>query len=149
MARARRDPKAIERAAELAHRINILIDLTVAETGRPYTFGDVDKDLRTRGIKLSKPRWYYLKEGTHTVSDIPLLEALADIFQVPSGYLITLDSEVPPRVASHLAVVQAMRRANVKEFAARSLDRLQPKTLEAVVRLLESGLDDKDPSPKA
>ncbi|UUL75718.1 hypothetical protein NG819_16295 [Pseudarthrobacter sp. Fe7] len=60
--------------AELARRLNLLLDVVVAERGQPVTFREVQQKLQSRGIKLSRARWFYMKDGTgRLVSDPALL----------------------------------------------------------------------------
>ena len=41
--------------AQLARRLNLLLDVVVAERGKPVTFREVQTELEARGIKLSRP----------------------------------------------------------------------------------------------
>ena len=55
---------ALSPQAQLARRLNLLLDAAVAERGKPVTFREVQAELAARGIKLSRARWFYMKEGT-------------------------------------------------------------------------------------
>jgi hypothetical protein len=113
---------ALSPQAQLARRLNLLLDAAVAERGKPVTFREVQAELATRGIKLSRARWFYMKEGTgRLVSDPVLLSELCSIFKVNPSYLTDDDTELPERIDSQLEFVKSLRAARVKSFAARTL----------------------------
>ena len=124
--------------AELARRLNLLLDVVVAERGQPVTFREVQQKLAEKGIKLSRARWFYMKDGTgRLVSDPALLGALCDIFNVDPAYLLGSDaSDLPERIDSQLEFVKSLRAARVKTFAARTLGDVSPETLRAITEYL-------------
>ncbi|MDQ0691476.1 hypothetical protein [Arthrobacter sp. W4I7] len=124
--------------AELARRLNLLLDVVVAERGQPVTFREVQQKLAEKGIKLSRARWFYMKDGTgRLVSDPALLGALCDIFNVDPDYLMGSDaSDLPERIDSQLEFVKSLRAARVKTFAARTLGDVSPETLRAITEYL-------------
>jgi hypothetical protein len=124
--------------AELARRLNLLLDVVVAERGHPVTFREVQQKLQSRGIKLSRARWFYMKDGTgRLVSDPALLGALCEIFNVDPGYLQGGEAaDLPERIDSQLEFVKSLRAARVKTFAARTLGDVSPETLRAITEYL-------------
>jgi transcriptional regulator with XRE-family HTH domain len=124
--------------AELARRLNLLLDVVVAERGQPVTFREVQQKLAEKGIKLSRARWFYMKDGTgRLVSDPALLGALCDIFNVDPAYLLgSDDADLPERIDSQLEFVKSLRAARVKTFAARTLGDVSPETLRAITEYL-------------
>ncbi|QOI65973.1 hypothetical protein IG195_21835 (plasmid) [Arthrobacter sp. TES] len=69
-----------------------MLDVVVAEGGRPYEFTDIQAALAEKGVKLSRARWYYMRDGDGPlVTDEKLLMALAEFFGVPGAYLTDPD----------------------------------------------------------
>jgi hypothetical protein len=127
--------------AQLARRLNLLLDVVVAERGKPITFREVQSELEARGIKLSRARWFYMKEGTgRLVSDPVLLAGLCNIFNVDPNYLAGDDAELPERIDSQLEFVKSLRAARVKSFAARTLGDVSPETLRAISEYLNKDI---------
>ena len=128
--------------AELARRLNLLLDVVVAERGQPVTFREVQEKLEDKGIKLSRARWFYMKDGTgRLVSDPALLGALCEIFNVDPAYLLgSDDSRLPERIDSQLEFVKSLRAARVKTFAARTLGDVSPETLRAITEYLNKDI---------
>jgi transcriptional regulator with XRE-family HTH domain len=141
-----RDDSRRERAKELARRITLLLDVVAAEGGKPFTYSDISRLLKDRGLELSRARWYYLREGEgHLVSDVPLLEALADIFGVPPSYLLESDPETPSRVEAQLSLLRSMRKQELKDFALRSLSGVySQESVSALAKLIDTELGDDD-----
>lgn len=134
-----------KRKQELARRLEILLDVVVAEGGDPYKFADIQHAVAEKGISLSRARWFYMREGTGPmVRDRGLLVALAEFFGVPSEYLIDPNPELPKRVEAQLKLLKAMRVAEVKSFAARALGDLSPESIEAIAKILDEELGNKD-----
>ena len=128
--------------AELARRLNLLLDVVVAERGQPVTFREVQEKLEDKGIKLSRARWFYMKDGTgRLVSDPALLGALCEIFNVDPAYLLgSGDPNLPERIDSQLEFVKSLRAARVKTFAARTLGDVSPETLRAITEYLNKDI---------
>jgi hypothetical protein len=128
--------------AQLARRLNLLLDVVVAERGNPVTFREVQAELASRGIKLSRARWFYMKEGTgRLVSDPELLAGLCDIFGVAPEYLTSGDAALPERIDSQLEFVKSLRAARVKSFAARTLGDVSPDTLRVISEFLNKDIN--------
>jgi hypothetical protein len=132
---------ALSPQAQLARRLNLLLDAAVAERGKPLTFREVQAELADRGIKLSRARWFYMKEGTgRLVRDPALLAGLCSIFKVDPSYLLGNDTELPERIDSQLEFVKSLRAARVKSFAARTLGDVSPETLRAISEYLNKDI---------
>ena len=113
----------------------------IAERGKPVTFREVQAELAAKGIKLSRARWFYMKEGTgRLVSDPVLLAGLCDIFKVDHSYLVGDDAALPERIDSQLEFVKSLRAARVKTFAARTLGDVSPETLQAISEYLNKDI---------
>lgn len=126
----------------LAERLNTLLDVVAAEGGHRYTFPDIKKAVGDRGLHISRQRWHYMRAGTGPMTpDTDLLEALADFFGVPAAFLTNADAETPARVAAQLDLLRAMREAEVKSFAARSLTSdLSPELLLEIRNIIDETL---------
>ncbi|MFF1880569.1 hypothetical protein ACFVVC_03755 [Pseudarthrobacter sp. NPDC058196] len=137
--------------AELARRLNLLLDVVVAERGQPITFREVQEKLADKGIKLSRARWFYMKDGTgRLVSDPALLSALCGIFDVDPAYLLDADSaDLPQRIDSQLEFVKSLRAARVKTFAARTLGDVSPDTLRAITEYLNRDISRRPEGERA
>lgn len=110
-------------AAELAKRLNTLLDIAAAERGgeRPQ-FPEIRRGVEARGAHLSRQRWHYMRAGTGPLtSDSALLAALADMFGVPVAYLVDPDPDIPARIGAQIELLRTLREAEVKSFAARAL----------------------------
>lgn len=137
--------------AELARRLNLLLDVVVAERGQSVTFREVQQKLAEKGIKLSRARWFYMKDGTgRLVSNPALLGALCDIFNVDPDYLMGSDaSDLPERIDSQLEFVKSLRAARVKTFAARTLGDVSPETLRAITEYLNKDISRRPEGERA
>ncbi|MGN7149174.1 hypothetical protein ACTHQ6_09310 [Arthrobacter sp. SAFR-179] len=137
--------------AELARRLNLLLDVVMAERGQPITFREVQEKLADKGIKLSRARWFYMKDGTgRLVSDPALLGALCEIFNVDPAYLLDADStDLPQRIDSQLEFVKSLRAARVKTFAARTLGDVSPETLRAITEYLNKDISRRPEGERA
>ncbi|GAA2865638.1 hypothetical protein [Paenarthrobacter ilicis] len=129
--------------ATLARRLNLLLDVVVAERGSPVTFREIESGLRSRGVKISRARWFYMKDGTgRLVSDPQLLAAICEMFHVDPSYLLNGgEGDVPGRIDSQLEFVKSLRAARVKSFAARTLGDVSPETLRAISEYLNKDIN--------
>ena len=129
--------------AELARRLNLLLDIAVAERGKPVTFREVQEQLASKGVKLSRARWFYMKDGTgRLVSEPELLTAICEMFNVDPSYLLPgSDAALPERIDSQLEFVKSLRAARVKSFAARTLGDVSPETLRLISEYLNKDID--------
>ena len=133
---------ALSPQAQLARRLNLMLDVVVAERGKPVTFREVQAELAARGIKLSRARWFYMKDGRgRLVSDPALLTALCEIFNVDASYLLVgNETDLPQRIDSQLEFVKSLRAARVKSFAVRTLGDVSPETLHAISEYLNKDI---------
>jgi len=141
---SRNSPYAEQRRAELARRLRVLLDVVVAEGGRPYEFADIQAGLSEKGVKLSRARWYYMRDGEGPlVTDEKLLSALAEFFGVPEAYLVDPGSEMPDRVEAQLELLKTMRKNQVKSFALRALGEVyDAESVRSLAKLIDTALDD-------
>lgn len=128
--------------AELARRLNLLLDVVVAERGNPVTFREVQEALAAEGVKLSRARWFYMKDGNgRLVTDPVLLSAICGIFNVDPSYLLSgEETDLPMRIDSQLEFVRSLRAARVKSFAARTLGDVSPETLRVITEYLNKDI---------
>jgi len=134
---ARRTPQG-----ELARKLHLLLDIAVAERGGPVSYPDIWAAMTVRGVKLSRARWAYMKDGNGVlVRDCALLTALADYFKVDPDYLLSVeDIRTPEVVGRQLELVKAFRAARVKSFASQTLGEMSPETLDVVVDFLNQDI---------
>ncbi|GAB4098649.1 hypothetical protein [Sinomonas halotolerans] len=127
----------------LAERLTTLLDVVEAEGGSRYTFPQIKEAMEARGVHISRQRWHYMRAGTGPMTtDAKLLEALADFFGVPVGFLTEADAEMPVRVSAQLELLRALREAEAKSFAARTLTSgLSPETLLEIRDIIDQTLD--------
>ncbi|TFD61855.1 hypothetical protein [Cryobacterium sp. Hh38] len=131
---------------DLARKLNLLLDVVVAEGNTPYTYRQIEAGLKERGLTLSRARWAYMITGEGPlVTDPALLTGIAEFFRIPPEYMLGSDGDLPERVDAQLAFVKSLRVARVVSFAARMLGDVSPETLRSITELLES--DTPDPPP--
>ncbi len=128
----------LERAETLARKVNLLLDVVVAEGGQPYEFANIQAGVRERGYELSRTRWWRIRSG-ESPEAVPkeALVALAKFFEVDPAYLTDEFGELPERIEKELQLLQKMRRNRLKNIAARTLGDIDSKTLEAINALLD------------
>lgn len=124
-----------KRAELLASRLRTLMDVASARTGEEVTYAEISEYLETREITLSRSRWSYILNGHRYTDDVRLVDAIADFFEVPHGYL--RGEEELEMVAAELDLVRAMRARKVRTFAARTLGDLSPEALGAITKILD------------
>jgi hypothetical protein len=128
----------LERAETLARKVNLLLDVVVAEGGEPYEFAVIQAGVREHGYELSRTRWWRIRSG-ESPEAVPkdALIALARFFQVDAAYLTDDTGELPERIERELQFLKKMRRNKLKNIAARTLGDIDAKTLEAINALLD------------
>lgn len=128
----------LERAESLARKVNLLIDVVVAEGGAPYEFSDIQTGVRAHGYELSRTRWWRIRSGeSPDIVPEEALIALAKFFEVDPAYLTNEAGELPERIERELQLLKKMRRNRLKNIAARTLGDIDSKTLEAINALLD------------
>ncbi|TFD11473.1 hypothetical protein E3T35_09700 [Cryobacterium sp. TMT1-2-2] len=123
---------------ELARKLNLLLDVVVAEGNTPYTFRQIEAGLKERGLTLSRARWAYMITGDGPlVTDPALLTGIAEFFRIPPEYMLGAAGDLPDRVDAQLEFVKSLRVARVVSFAARMLGDVSPETLRSITQLLQ------------
>jgi transcriptional regulator with XRE-family HTH domain len=128
---------AIRRSESLAGKINLLLDLIMAQSGRPFDYPAIRDAAQGIGYYISRTRWSLLKSGKEQVVPDELLRALAIVFDVDPEFLRHEDSNLPEHVEAGLALLRGRRRAEVRHFAARALGPVDPKALRAIAKVLD------------
>jgi hypothetical protein len=124
----------------LARRLNLVLDLLVAEGDTPVTFRALADELQRGGISLSRARWAYMVSGNGPlVTDRQLISAIADVLDIDPQYLLD-GTELPAHVDARLDGLRELRMRRVRDFAARSLIDVAPDTLRSITRLLDDEL---------
>lgn len=132
----------------LADKISLLLDTLRTESGDPYNFITIQQGLKERGVVISRTKWHYLKSAdTRVRADETLLRALGEVFGVDPRYLVHVDGPLPQQVEQELHAIRSLRRAEVRNFAARALGQIDPEGLNAILKVIEdSGGHSTDPS---
>lgn len=122
----------------LSRRLSLLLDAAAEKRGTAVTFREIQDELATRGISMSRARWFYMKDGTRAfVTDKKMLSAICEMFGVDPSYLLDMDSEtIPESIQARLEFVRALRHARVQAFAARTLADVSPETLKVITEFL-------------
>lgn len=127
----------IRRAETLARKINLLLDVIMTDSGRPFDYPAIRDGARKAGYYLSRTRWSLLKSGKEQVVPDDALRAIAAVFDVDPDYLLQEDGNLPERVEAELELLRSMRRAEVRNFAARALGPVDPEALKAIAKILD------------
>jgi transcriptional regulator with XRE-family HTH domain len=128
----------LERAETLARKVNLLLDVVVAEGGRPYEFADIQTGVRHHGYELSRTRWWRIRNGESPEAvPVEALVALARFFEIDPAYFTEETGELPERIEKELQLLRTMRRNKLKNIAARTLGDIDIKTLDAINALLD------------
>lgn len=130
----------LQRAERLARKINLLHDVIVSESGKPFEYTAIRDGVLKAGYYLSRTRWSLLKAGKEQVVPEEALRAIADFFDVDPEYLLQDGGKLPQRVEAELNLIRSMRRAEVRDFASRALGPVDPEALKAIAKILDEGL---------
>jgi transcriptional regulator with XRE-family HTH domain len=125
------------RAETLARKINLLLDVIHTESGKPYDYPAIRDAAQEAGYYISRTRWSLLKHGKEQVVPDELLRAIAHVFDVNPEYLLQEDGKLPEQVEAELELLRSLRRAEVRNFAARALGPVDPETLKAIAKILD------------
>ncbi|TFC51728.1 hypothetical protein E3T26_05830 [Cryobacterium sp. TMT1-21] len=129
---------------ELARKLNLLLDVVVAEGNTPHTYKQIAAGLEARGLSLSRARWAYMITGDGPlVTDADLLTGIGEFFRIPPKYLLG-SGDLPERVDAQLVFVKSLRAKRVVNFAARVLGDVSPETLRSITALLEEDMSRDD-----
>jgi hypothetical protein len=125
-------------AEDLAKRLRLLLDVSIAESGAEPTYAQIAAFLEARGASLSRSRWTYMVNGHRYVRDPLIVDGLAAFFDVDAPFLLGEESApTPEKVSAQLDLIRSMRAARVKSYAARTLGDVSPKALKAISKFLD------------
>lgn len=128
----------IRRAETLARKINLLLDVIMSDSGKPFDYPAIrDGAQEAAGYYISRTRWSLLKQGKEQVVPDEALRAIAAVFDVDPEYLLQEDGKLPQQVEAELELLRSLRRAEVRNFAARALGPVDPEALKAISRILD------------
>jgi transcriptional regulator with XRE-family HTH domain len=117
----------------LARRIDHLFK-TVQPEGREYSYDEVARGCEAlSGGSFSKTYVWQLRTGQRVNPTKRHLEALAAFFGVPVGYFF--EEAVAESVDSQLALVAAMRNADVRDIALRAFA-MDDETRRSLARIV-------------
>ena len=137
-------PKRIEgirQAETLARKINLLLDVIMSESGKPFDYATIRDAASESGYYIiSRTRWSLLKHGKEQVIPEEAIRAIALVFDVDPEYLLQESGKLPERVEAELELLKNLRRAEVRNFAARALGPVDPEALRAIAKILDEGL---------
>ncbi|WP_459793088.1 hypothetical protein [Arthrobacter sp. AD-310] len=128
---------SIRRAETLARKINLLLDVIPSPSGKPFDYPAIRDGAQEAGYYISRTRWSLLKAGKEQVVPEECLRALATVFDVDPEYLLQEDGKLPEQVEAELELLRSMRRAEVRNFAARALGPVDPEALRAIAKILD------------
>ena len=124
------------RIETLARKINLLLDVIMQESGKPFDFAAVKAHAKAQGYELSRTRWSLLLNGKHQVVPEETLRVIANVFDVDPEYLLQEDGKLPEQVEAELELLRALRRAEVRNFAIRALGPVDQKALTSIINIL-------------
>ncbi|MCC9175438.1 hypothetical protein [Arthrobacter sp. zg-Y179] len=127
----------LRRAETLARKINLLLDVIMSDSGKPFDYPAIRDGAQKAGYYLSRTRWSLLKSGKEQVVPEEALRAIAAVFDVDPDYLLQEDGNLPERVEAELELLRSLRRAEVRNFAARALGPVDPEALKAIAKILD------------
>jgi transcriptional regulator with XRE-family HTH domain len=135
----------------VAEKLEYLFHTVRKPDRREYTNDEVASlILRDQGAEISSSYIWYLRTGQRDNPTLKHLNALATFFGVPAAYF--LDDDTSERVEAELALLVAMKDAEVRNIALRAAD-LSPASLrtiaEVIARVSElEGMTPKRPDDK-
>ncbi|MCB5281118.1 hypothetical protein [Arthrobacter sp. ES1] len=131
----------VRRAETLARKIKLLLDTIPNTSGKTFDYPTVSAAAQEKfDYYISRTRWSLLKAGKEQVVPEDCLRAIAGVFGVNPEYLLQEDGPVPEQVDAELTLLRSMRRAEVRNFAARTLGPVDPEALRAIAKILDEGL---------
>lgn len=129
----------MRRAETLARKINLLLDVIMSESGQRFNYPAIRDAAQDAGYYISHTRWSVLKNGREQVVPIEALGAISTVFDVEPEYLLREDGKLTERVEAELESLRILRRAKVRNFAARKLGPVDPEALKAIAKILAEG----------
>ncbi|KIA72659.1 hypothetical protein ANMWB30_24270 [Arthrobacter sp. MWB30] len=128
---------AIRRAETLSRKINLLLDVIMAEPGKKFDYPAIRDGARElTGYELSRTRWSLLKNGKEQVIPDDALRAIAAVFDVDPEYLLQEDGKLPQQVEAELELLRQLRLAGVLNFAARTLGPVDPEGYKVIAEAI-------------
>jgi transcriptional regulator with XRE-family HTH domain len=126
----------LKRAEKLARKINLLLDAIMSDSGDPFDYPEIRDRAKEIGYDITRTRWSLLKNAKEQVVPVEALHAIAAVFDVPARYLVRDDARVPRQVEVKLEEVRKKRRADVRHYATRVLEPVDPEALKAILEIL-------------
>jgi hypothetical protein len=135
---------ALRRAEILPGKINLLLDVIMSDSGKPFDFPGVrDSAKALTGYELSRTRWSMLKNSHEQVVPEKTLCAIAAVFDVNPEYLLQMDGALPDHVAAKLELIRNLRLSDVLNFAGRTLGPVDPEGFrviaDAIAKMVNEG----------
>ena len=127
------------RAEILARKISLLLGSIMMDTGEPYGYPAIRDGAEKVGYFLSRTRWSLLRNGKEQKITDDALRAVASVFKVNANYLLEEDGPVPVQVEAKFEQLKVRNRAEVRRFAARALETVDPDAFRAIIRILDEG----------
>ncbi|MBG6184889.1 hypothetical protein IWX65_002867 [Arthrobacter sp. CAN_A214] len=127
----------IRRAEILARKVGLLLDVIMSPAGKPYDYPTIRDATQAYGYFLSRTRWSLLKAGKEQYVPDEALVAIARVFDVDPEYFLQEGGKLPEQVEVELELLRNLRRAEVRNFAARALGPVDPDTLHAIAKILD------------
>ncbi|MEU9254936.1 helix-turn-helix domain-containing protein [Streptomyces sp. NPDC048270] len=118
----------------LADKLNHLFDTTAPAGRGPYTGEEVARAITASGVPISGSYIWLLRKGQRDNPTLRHIEGLARFFGVPPAYFF--DDEVTATVDSELALLAAMRDAQVQRVALRTAG-LSERSMRSINELIE------------
>ncbi|WP_225978646.1 helix-turn-helix domain-containing protein [Gandjariella thermophila] len=118
----------------LAEKLEHLFRVVHPADRGPYTYEEVAQAIRERrGPTISAAYIWQLRQGRRDNPTMKHLEALAGFFGVPVAYFF--DDEQSRRVDEEIELLQAMRDAQVRDVALRTMQ-LSPEARRSVSAII-------------
>ncbi|WP_216216545.1 helix-turn-helix domain-containing protein [Amycolatopsis aidingensis] len=118
----------------LAQKLDHLLTVVHPADRGPYSYEEVAQAIKAKdGPTISAAYIWQLRKGLRDNPTKHHLEALADFFGVPVAYFF--DDEQAQLIDGEIEVLQAMRDAEVRDVALRTM-KLSPEARRSVVNII-------------
>ncbi|MET9322986.1 helix-turn-helix domain-containing protein [Streptomyces sp. NPDC003038] len=121
-------------ANSLSHKLNHLFTSTTPAGRGPYTAEEVARAITAAGVPISGSYIWLLRKGQRDNPTLRHVEGLARFFGVPPAYFF--DDQVTETVNAELALLMAMRDAQVQRVALRTAG-LSQRSLRSINEVIE------------
>lgn len=120
----------------LADLLNVLFDKRRKPDGRAYSNEDVASAIRAKGGQITQSYIWMLRRGTREDPKISHLKALADFFDVPSGFF--LDADVYEKTMAELSGEPVADRgeAKLERVMLRRVSEMSPQSRKLVMSMI-------------